>query len=398
MNFKNYYYNLFLPNEAILSEDVDWEQWSDVSKTCKTPEEVTKMLNDELDRLSSTKKNKNSFNINNPRFTRNTMENSKNDISKFISDITTIPETIFDKGMKSAHSTTEKYETVNTGIPAFRAILWDNDNKQFFVINTCPSAGSCPMSCYALDGFYIMHTGKNIKLVQRLQFLMDNPKQYERKAYRELEEYAWRANRDDKTLQIRWNDAGDFFADKYIQIAINLHNKLKENGYKVKTYAYTKRHNMVEIGKAAGFTMNFSTEAKIADRLQVNFNTTKISDIIPKEVYKQFVYSRGKGFAKDENDKTLLRPDSREAFKQRVREYYENLLPPFKKGKKEISLKLKDYQKNIKFLEGEQLIFTDELPEEESEEFKYNVIVLPFGDSDAPAQRADVHYTLLCEH
>jgi hypothetical protein len=155
---------------------------------------------------------------------------------------------------------------------------------------------------------------------------------------------------------------------------------------------------MIEIGKAAGFTMNFSTQAKLADRLQVNFNTTKISDIIPKEVFKEFMYSRGKGFAKDENDKTLLRPDSREAFKQKVREYYENLLPPFKKGKEEISLKLKDYQENIKFLKGEKLIFTDELPSEESEGFKYNVIVLPYGDSDAPAQRADVHYTLLCEH
>ena len=56
MNFKDYFYNLFLPNKAILSEDVDWEQWSDVSKSCRTPEQVTKQLNDELDRLSSTQK------------------------------------------------------------------------------------------------------------------------------------------------------------------------------------------------------------------------------------------------------------------------------------------------------------------------------------------------------
>lgn len=399
MTFKDYYYNLFLPNEAILSEDVDWDQWSDVSKSCKTPEEVTKMLNDELDRLSSTKKDKKSFNINNPRFTRDTMENSKNDISRFISDITGMPKTIFDEGIKSIHSGTENYKTVNTGIPAFRAILWDNDKKQFFIINTCPSAGSCPMNCYAMDGFYIMYTSKNLKLVQRLQFLMDNPMEYERMAYRELEQYAWVANRDGKTLQIRWNDAGDFFADQYIQIAINVHNKLKENNYKVKTYAYTKRHNMIEIGKKAGFTMNFSTEAKVADRLQVNFNTTKISDIIPKEVFKEFVYPKGKGFAKDENDKTLLRPGSREALKQKVRDYYNDLLPPVKKSKTEtISLKLKPHQKNIKFLEGEKLVFTDELPLEESEGFKYNVIVLPFGDSDSPAQRDDVHYTLLCEH
>ena len=399
MNFKDYYYNLFLPNKDILSEDVDWDQWSDVSTSCRTPDEVVKMLNDEMDRLSSTKKDKKSFNINNPRFTRDTMENSKNDISRFIADITGNPKTIFDEGMKSIHSGTANYNTVNTGIPAFRAILWDNYKKQFFIINTCPSAGSCPMNCYALDGFYIMHTGKNLKLVQRLQFLMDNPKEYERMAYRELEQYAWVANRDGKTLQIRWNDAGDFFADTYMQIAINVHNKLKENNYKVKTYAYTKRHNMIEIGKKAGFTMNFSTQAKVADTIMVNFNTTKISDIIPKAVFKEFVYPKGKGFAKDENDKTLLKPGSREAFKQKVRDYYNDLLSTVEESKKEpVSLKLQSHQKNIKFLEGERLVFTDELPLEESEGFKYNVIVLPYGDSDAPAQRADVHYTLLCEH
>jgi hypothetical protein len=44
------------------------------------------------------------------------------------------------------------------------------------------------------------------------------------------------------------------------------------------------------------------------------------------------------------------------------------------------------------------LKFQWELPGEESDKFKYDVIVLPTGDTDIGAQRNDVHKTFLLVH
>jgi len=397
MRFKDFFQEMFVPNKLLL--EVDWSMWQDVNKTCMSAEQVAEMLNTELkrgehNRTAKSKDNK-SPNKNDPRFTANTLERSRGengfiDVEKFIKEINKLPATIFDVGEKSSHTITANIVTVNTGIPAFRAILWDEEQKEFFVINTCPAASKCASYCYAMQGYYIINDGKNLKLVNRLQLLLNDPVAYEKQAYRELESYAWHAKRDGKTLQIRWNDAGDFFSDVYMGIAVKLHKKLIAEGYNVKTYAYSKLHKMIEIGKSFGFSMNFSTSARKADVNAIDFATTKISDIIPKEVFKEFFISSGKGYKKDKTGKTLFRNSSdKDAFKAKVVAYYNNQLP----------IKLEEHQKQMEGkISLKSLIFTDELPLEEGDTFKYNVIVLPGGDSDISAQRTDVHYTLLCMH
>jgi hypothetical protein len=46
----------------------------------------------------------------------------------------------------------------------------------------------------------------------------------------------------------------------------------------------------------------------------------------------------------------------------------------------------------------ESIVYTDELPTTQDEPFKYNVIVLPAGDSDIGAQRKDVKGSYLLQH
>ncbi len=43
-------------------------------------------------------------------------------------------------------------------------------------------------------------------------------------------------------------------------------------------------------------------------------------------------------------------------------------------------------------------LFTDELPSKEGNPGQFNGIVLPGGDTDAPAQRKDVQFIFLIKH
>ncbi len=378
-------YNTYILNE------VNWEQdFPDASKVCLSPEDVAKAFNDELERLKIPASKRPKPKMNFPRISKGNIpldEQSKVNIEQFIRSVTKLPKTIFDKGEKSKHTTDESIATVNTGIPALRAVLWDESKNEFFVINTCPGAGKCTKTCYALQGFYIMNDGKNIKLINRLQLIMNNPDMYSTMAYRELEMFAFEANRDNKTLLIRWNDAGDFFSEKYFKIAVETTEKLAQK-YKIQSYAYTKVAKYYKMGLDAGMIMNFSEGASKSEKTDVgDFKQVKLSITVPLEVFNKDIFvKKGPHFAKDENDKTLFISEKhRDILKRKLIKYYETHEDP-------------EYGWIKGELTMDNLLYTDELPSQIGEKFKYNVIVLPNGDSDRSAQRMDVKNTLLLEH
>jgi len=377
--------------EQILSE-VKWEtDYPDVKATCLLPDDVAKALNDELERLKIPSAKRPKAKLSFPKISKGNIpldEESKANIEQFKYNITKLPKTIFDEGEKSKHTTDEGILTINTGIPALRAVLWDSENSNFYVINTCPGAGKCIANCYAMQGFYIMNDGKNLKLINRLQLMMDNPEMYSEMAYKEAEMFAFKANRENKTLMIRWNDAGDFFSEKYFNIAINVTKKLLEK-YKVQSYAYTKVAKFYKMGMDAGMIMNFSEGATEKEKSEVGeFKNTKLSITVPFEVFnKGFFVKEGAHFKKDpKTGKTaFLSPNHRNLLKKRIIEYY-NEHPDEKYGwiKGELTM--------------DNLLYTDELPKQIGEKFAYNCIVLPQGDSDRSAQRIDIKNTLLLEH
>lgn len=369
---------------SILLNEVDWEKFKDVQKICYSPEQVADTLNAELERLAIQGKDRPKSSLGFPKISKGNipLKNGKVDVEEFIKNLTQRPKTVFDVGEKSEHTVDEKSMTINTGIPALRGVLWDEENKNFYVINTCPGAGECAKICYALKGFYIISNSKNMKLLQRLQFMMNQPDEYSRIAYNEAELYAFQANRKGKKLYIRWNDAGDLFSEEYFNIMLSVTNKLKEK-YDIQSYAYTKIAKYVELGEKNGIIMNFSSGAKFSEKEKIDQTKLKFSKIVEKEIFKDVFISSGSGYKKDASGKTLFKNQQtgRDELKRKIYDAYKNNKEP-----------------DVKNLSYESLKYTDELPSEEGEPLQYNVIVLPAGDSDKPAQRRDVKYVFLLQH
>ncbi len=369
-------------NESASVNEVDWdEEFSDVKKTCLAPEMVVKMLNDQLSRLDKPSKDREKIDANTPIISRGNLPLADGDIDveQFIKEITARPKQIFDRNPKMEKSDTGGFQyTVNTGIPALRGIIYDIDNQKFFTINTCPGAGTCAVSCYARKGFYIMNDGKNLKYIQRLNLLLNDPEEYENIIMDELDPLAYKIKRDsrkegkDIKLVIRWNDAGDFFAKKYYDIAISVTNQLVKAGYNIESYAYTKMGDIANIADP-NFVMNFSDDANKKETAKVDTGAAKISKIVPKELFKDIFLKDGPSYVKDEKGKAMFKDD---ASKERLK----NL----------ISVKY-----NVPY---ETLAFNDELPPEQNSDYLYNVIVLPTGDSDIAAQRRDVRISFLLQH
>ena len=67
----------------------------------------------------------------------------------------------------------------------------------------------------------------------------------------------------------------------------------------------------------------------------------------------------------------------------------------FKENGKELLRQIMSKEYNIDI---NRLKYQNELPDKEDGKFKYDVIVLPTGDTDIGAQRNDVHKTFLLVH
>ena len=361
--------------------EVDWDkEFSDVKKTCMAPEDVVNMLNGQLDRLNSKSKDRGKISANEPIISRGNipLKDGDIDVEHFIREITSKPKLIFDRNPKMEKGDKGALQyTVNTGLPALRSILYDKDNNKFYTINTCPGAGACAVNCYARKGFYIMNDGKNLKYTQRLNLLLNDPEEYENIIMDELDPLAYKIKRESRKLGedikliIRWNDAGDFFSKKYYDIARSVTNQLISSGFNIESYAYTKMGDIANISDD-NFIMNFSDDANKRETEKVDTDSVKISKIVPKELFKDIFVKKGPHFVKDENGK-----------------------PTFNEGGEENLKKLIVSKYNVPY---ESLVYTTELPSTQGEPLKYDVIVLPTGDSDVGAQRRDVKISFLCEH
>ena len=393
-----------LVSESLLSvykntaiNEVDWdEKFSDTKASCVTPDSLAKEMNNELARVNTPSKDREKRGTNTPIHTRGnigkSMTNGELDVEKFKKLITSPPKTIFDQNPKMEKTDNGGAQiTVNTGLPAITGIIYDKNKNKFYKINTCPGAGSCQLICYARKGFYGMNDGKSMKLIQRLNLLMNDPDEYYNMIMDELEPAAVLAKRKGRReghpiqLVIRWNDAGDFFSDTYYKIAQRVTSDLLADGYNVKSYAYTKQAKFVDLA-TDDFIMNFSKGSAPAELRQVDLEKAKYSDIVKR------ISTDGNDMFKDLFAKGV---DSETG---KVKKYDINQdtgLPNFVKGGgEELKRRVaKEYNVSV-----DRLIFQNELPPEEGDKFKYDVIVLPTGDTDIGAQRQDVHKTFLLIH
>lgn len=380
-----------LLNESLLSvykntliNEVDWDdKFSDTKASCVTPDVLAKEMNGELARLDVKSSDRDKRGIKDPIYTRGNIEKSMTggelDVEKFKKLITARPQTIFDQNPKMVRTDVGNQQlTVNTGLPAIVGIIYDKEKNEFYKINTCPGAGSCQLVCYARKGFYGMNDGKSMKLIQRLNLLMNDPEEYYNMIMDELEPTAVMLKRQGRRAQeniqlvIRWNDAGDFFSDTYYKIAQRVTADLIADGFNVKSYAYTKQGKYMDLA-TSDFIMNFSRGAKPSEMDKVDMENTKQSAIVPRELFKGIFQMDRAHYVKDETT----------GLPKFVEGGYEEL-------KNRIS---KEYNVPI-----DNLLYLNELPPKEGKPLQYNAIVLPTGDGDIAAQREDVKITFLLIH
>lgn len=324
--------------------------------------------------------------------TSNSEADYKEALQPLVTYLTATPKYIFGAGNEKMKKTGY---TMVTGIPALIGVAYSESDKSFYKLKTCPGAGSCSIKCYARAGSFIKapHTIK--LLIQRFNFLLNNPDGFYKLAYKDITTFANKKGKENR-IYLRWNDAGDFFDPKYAQLAKKLTEQLVSEGYNVRSYAYTKVASQYKTLKSKYFKITFSADAD-QDQLKDLGETKKIrsqfgsATIVPKKFFKEYMNVNDGGLMKFAD----MKDDSME---ERI-----------KSTKSGDGLKLKkaiakEYEKlnysNKSFLDSLKYTWElEDIPENEDvdDKEKYNAIYLP-GDTDAPAQRFDVHHIFLLEH
>lgn len=376
----------FLNKKSLLAE-ADWNLFSDVKYTCLTTEQFVKILNKEYERFQIVGHKRPERKKSNPIMISSQFKfdvnGEKMDIEHFKNKLIKIPSTIFGINEKMKHSETEEVLVINTGFAALRAFYWDENTGGFKIINTCPFAGKCAENCFALHGNFIRCPNKVWLNAQRVQLLLSDPERYEKIALKNAVAYAAQADFEDKRLDIRWNDSGDFFTKVYLDMAIRITQKLNDRGFNVRSYMYTKSSEIASM-EIPNFIISFSQGAAQKEERIVEQNPEKykIAVVVPEELWKHLFHKKGPIFVRNEDGKPVFVDEN--------------------KGREELRKIVYNSYKDTSVGKGvtkDSLKFTDELPKTPSpEKYKYNVIVLPYGDSDVGAQRTDVKNSYLLEH
>jgi hypothetical protein len=343
--------------------EIDWEKtFSDVKQTCVDPKDVVEYLNQVRANSDLEYSKRKKFDKSNPFIHSKSSFFKKGeadvDIDNFIKEITKKPLNIINTNEKILKSGGVHEYVYKTGIPAFRGIAYDIQNKTFHYINTCPGAGSCAVICYAMKGNYVMYPVAYDSMTRRLNYLLNYPEKYEEQMYNELKEKCKEHNAlkgfKAKVL-LRWNDSGDFFANRYVKIAENVMKKLKDEDYNVDSYAYTKIANVAKDSDFGDTT--FSAGANKKETGRVDFEKQKSSIIVPKELFKGL---------------NLMKIDDEQTLKSRVADFYK--------------------------FDPETIITYDEMMSAPKTDVpKWNVIVTP-NDGDDAGFRKDVKTILLTQH
>mgnify|MGYP006267973279 CR=1 FL=1 len=344
-------------------DEIDWEKtFPDVKKTCVDPKEITEYLNKLIDNADKEYGEREKFGKDVPYLHSKSsfFKGSKSGVilNDFISRITQKPNNLVNTNDKILKSGGPHEFVYKTGLPALRGLAYDIENKKFYYVNTCPGAGKCISICYAMKGNYVRYAASYDSMTRRLNYLLNFPDKYEEQMYKELKSLAI----EHKALKgykpkviLRWNDSGDFFTKRYVDIAERVMDRLHSEGYNVESYAYTKVGDVAKDEKK--FQTTFSLGGSKKELSKVDMDKKKSADVVPKELFK---------------DLDLMKYDDEKTFKERL--------------SKEYKIDLND------------IITYDELiSRPEGDTPKWSVVVTP-EDGDDAAFRRDVKKILLTIH
>jgi len=283
--------------ESVLSEisnglnEVDWEgDFKDVGKTCMKTEDVVKYLNNVRGNSDKTTKDRMKFHSKFPYMHAKSKHFEDDDkgvnIEQFIKNITAVPTSFIGQNKKMEKSGDRHTFVYHTGMPTFRGIVYDEERGNFVFVNTCPGAGQCVVGCYTLKGEYIRYQASTDKVTIGLNYLLNHPKEYEEGMYKNLKfkcefHKAFKGYRS--RVILRWNETGDFFSDKYVEIGESVIQRLKNDGYNIDSYGYTK---IAKHALNSKIPTKFSTDANKREVNQVDLTKQEAAFRTPKEVAK----------------------------------------------------------------------------------------------------------------
>jgi hypothetical protein len=295
------------------------------------------------------------------------------DLDAFIEKITAMPKQILSINSKMAKSSDDNSMTINIGIPALRGLVYDIDKGVFYIVNTCPGAGSCALFCYARQGSYVMFPDVFVNQTRILNLLMNYPQRFEKLLLRELESVALK--NPDRSIKMRWNDAGDFFSQDYFQIALRITKQLRAEGYDVSSYAYTKMGDIVNM-QDPDFIVNLSGDVNTKEKSKVkDIENVKNQVTVPSDIFDDLLLKDKRQYAVNEKGKVIFKDGE--------------------SGVKELKRRIaQKYGVDINSL----LTYDEFVKAPKGEKNQYNVIVMPKGDGDIAAQRADVKTSFLLIH
>jgi hypothetical protein len=366
-------------NEGDLYEDdlfeIDWEgDFSDVKKSCMPLPQLIEYLNDLIRNRDLSTKDRKKFPTSLPfihaktrllgadsEYDDGTVKGNFEtaDVETFIKRMTEPPHNVINFSSKMLKTGGFNDFVYKTGLPAFRGLAYDIQNKKFVIINTCPGAGTCRQGCYALSGRFIQYPASYDSMTRRLNYLLNFPKEYEERLYTELKDKCiyHKALKGYKfRVMFRWNDSGDFFTEKYVKMAENVINRLKQEGYNIISAAHTKIASVAQDSELD--STSFSADANKRELSKINPENQKLSVRFPSSEFK---------------DLDLDRIDDLEILKERVAEYYD--IP------------------NI----DDILSYDDMMSTKDMGVKKYYVIITP-NDGDDAVYRSDVKKIIHTEH
>tara|TARA_Y100000385_G_scaffold290344_1_gene363120 strand:- start:3695 stop:5326 length:1632 start_codon:yes stop_codon:yes gene_type:complete len=370
----------------------------DVDEAIDAPTRVIKdkELNDYLDRILSKDKQKtDKYKL--PYVHRSNVKNyipivdpegKRFDLDKLAADITERPKTLLKQNEKMQHSDGTTSIFYNIGLPALTGLGYDEEKKEFVIINTCPGAGECKTFCYALKGGYVQWAPVSLSQTRILNYLYNDPSGFFDQLNAEIDEQKRKgdAKQEKHKVTVRWHDAGDFFSDEYLDLAY----KLAATHPTVDFYAYTKRADVSGStqNRPPNFMINFSMGARKAEEKRVDFGVTKHSSVVPKDIFSDLLKKDGNRLVKGPDGEWQWNsPKDYQTFKERMAAKY-SIDPK----------SIITYDEMMKTPYGGGGI--DGGVADGDRSFKrgiYNVIVKP-GDGDDSANRADVLGTYLLMH
>lgn len=348
---------------SIRINEIDWKDtFGDVKHQCIDTKKIVEYLNKVKSNSNIDYGNREKFDIENPfvhsKSSFFNKEKEEVDIDYFIKQITQKPNNIINTNEKILKSGGPHEYVYKTGIPAFRGIAYDIEEGIFHYINTCPGAGACVVICYARKGRYIQYPNAYDSMTRRLNYLLNFPDKYENQMYEELREKCEEHEAFDgykSKILLRWNDSGDFFTNKYVEIANSVIKKLKSNGYNIDSYAYTK---IAQVAKSSDFgDSTFSTDSNRKELGQIDKNKQKVSIIVPQDLFK---------------DLNLMKIKDEQILKSRI------------------AIKFKLNLNDI-------ITYDEMISKTKTETPKWHVIVTP-NDGDDAAFRKDVKTIFLTQH